>query len=1182
MNKTYYLRVMRIVIFLLTFGFLHLSAASYSQKVSLSVRETTLKKVLQAIEEQTGYEISVSSSVLSTARTVSIDARQMPLADFLAAIFKDQPIDYEMGKKSIMLSKKEKTILDHIRDAIGRNGEGDVQTSQSTGKALQQLLAGRVTDSLGTPLENATIRIKGTNRATFTNTNGEFTLRDVENGSILQISFLGYSTREITVSGPIGTVILSRTNAELEEAEVILNTGYQTLPKERATGSFSFVDNKTLNRIVGPNILSRLEDVTSGLLFEPHIGISYGTTSATNISIRGRSTIHSNTDPLIVLDNFPYDGDINNINPNTILSVTVLKDAAAASIWGAKAANGVIVITSKKGQYNQPLNVAFNTNIKIGNKPNLFYSPILSSSDYIDIEKYLFDNGNYDYQIGDMYNIYPFTPAVNAMIDNRNGLITTEQLQEKLNVLKTQDVRNDISKYVYQQSVAQQYSLNISGGNNTDNYFLSGGYDKGFSNVKGLSNDRITLNFNNTYSIIKGKLEFQAGFNFTKTKLKNNIGDGTSPAFSNMGTIYPYAQLADANGNALAIPRYISPLIDTIGHGQLLDWSYKFLDEQKYANNVTRNTDYKLNFSLNCNITRHIKTNLNYQYSKGDMVNDNLHSLDSYYTRDYINQFSIIDNSSNTVTRPVPLGAILDKSSSLYTGQHGRFQINYDQEFGEHQVTAIAGAEINDVSTNGQTGRFYGYDEKHSAITPVDYISNFTNILSGYGMQIQNNDNLTIYSDRFVSYFGNLAYTYLGRYTLSLSGRKDGANIFGVNANQKIKPFWSMGLAWNVSQEPHYSLSWLPLLKLRTTYGYNGNVNRGISALLTTALNGVNLYNQLESYIANAPNPDLRWETSKQLNIGIDFSILKSNRIFGSIDYYHKNGINLIGDAILPPTSGFTSFRGNTADMRGEGIDLILNGKILDKQFKWLTTLQYSTATNIVTNYKVSPPTNGYIIQGNLPVVGYPVGAVFAYKWAGLDPENGDPQGYVDGKISKDYALMQASTNKEDLVYKGSQLPTAFGNFMNTFTFKQLSLSVNISYKFGYYFGRPSISYGGVFSGSTLGSADYEKRWQKPGDEKFTNVPSMIYPYDSSRDHIYSHSEVLIDKGDQIRLKDIRLSYDLTKIQMHRFPFSHVQFYAVAENIGLIWRANHDHFDPDNINTFPIPLAISAGLNLNF
>jgi hypothetical protein len=343
--------------------------------------------------------------------------------------------------------------------------------------------------------------------------------------------------------------------------------------------------------------------------------------------------------------------------------------------------------------------------------------------------------------------------------------------------------------------------------------------------------------------------------------------------------------------------------------------------------------------------------------------------------------------------------------------------------------------------------------------------------------------------------------------------------------------------------------------------------------------------------IVTAGNPGLSWETVKQFNTGIDFQLFKG-RITGSIDGYWKSSANLILSAVLDLTTGVGNIEKNSASMTGRGMDISISSQTLQGAFKWNTEATLSLIRNKVTNYEqpdyVLPA--GYIVGGNginiTPMKGITPYALFSYPFAGLDPATGDPMGYLGKNTSTDYqALFNQSFDTANINYHGSAIPTAFGNFTNTFTYKGISLTINIAYKFDYFFKKNAISYLSLFY---LGSphADYPKRWQQPGDEKTTNIPSMVYPVTTYlRDQFYTNSSVNILKGDNIRLQYIRISYDLSRSRVKKLPVSNIQLYANIDNIGLLWRANKEDLDPDynsGNGVYLPPKRISAGIKVDF
>ncbi|MBD1366577.1 SusC/RagA family TonB-linked outer membrane protein [Mucilaginibacter sp. ZT4R22] len=1030
-----------------------------------------------------------------------------------------------------------------------------------------------------TPLPGATIKIKGTNISTTSDSSGQFHVVANSNKIVLLISYIGFKTTDIAITLPLSPLTIPLKPDPYQLNEVMVSTGYQDISKERATGSFVKVDNNLLNRSVSTDILSRLQNVTSGLIFNKGKG-----TIKNDISIRGLSTIFGNAQPLIVVDNFPYDGDINDINPNDVESITVLKDAAAASIWGARAGNGVIVITTKKGKYNQSVHISFNSNITIGDKPNLFYQSRMSSADYIETEKKLFAQGYYQ-NTELSYNNLPLTPVVELLIAERDGKITSEAANAQINALKIQDVRNGLEKYFYRKNVNQQYSLNINGGSENQRYYISGGYDKNLDNLVGNEYDRVTLNANNTYNWLKNKLEFTTGVYITQSSTTAN-NPGIDQITYDGNTLYPYASLADNNGNPLAITKdYRAGFIQTAAQGGLLDWTYKPLQEVRNADNTSKITDYRLNTSLKYNVLPGLSAQVLYQYERSSTDGRNLQSQDTYYTRNLINQYTQI-NADGSLTLAIPAGGILDSRNVISVSNDIRGQLNYNLTWSQkNELTAIGGYEVRGLHTTGAGNRLYGYDDTHATSGLVNYTDYYIMYNNPYDYRIvPNTDYTTDLHDNYRSWYFNGAYTYDRRYTLSGSIRRDESNLFGVKTNQKGVPLYSAGLSWSINNEGFCKSDWLPLLKLRATYGYNGNVNKTVTAY-TTALYWAasqSAINQPYAQITNPPNPELRWEKVQVINLGVDFGI-RNNTITGTIEYYHKKGNDLIGTIPYAPSTGITTFTGNTANTSGNGMDLTLNTKNIDRQFKWNTTFLLSLIQDKVTKY-LTPFPAAYLLQygdglGKIPVEGRPLYALFSYKWAGLDHQTGNPQGYLNGDISTDYSAIISSATPGNLVYNGSARPTIFGSFRNSFAYKNISISANISYNLGYYFRKNSIGYGNNYG--LGGNGDYYKRWQKPGDEANTYVPSMPTTVIANRDLFYNFSSVLVEKADNIRLQDVNISYVFNGQQLKKLPFRNVQFYLYANNLALLWKANKSGVDPD-YQTGPVPKTIALGLKADF
>ena len=1148
------LLIMKLTAIILISACLTASANSFGQTISLSEKNAYLSEVFKKIEKQTNYTFAYTGSQLSQAKRVTVEISNGTLEQVLALCFRDQPFTYAIIEKTITVKPKTESAIEQA-------------TSEPP---LPIDIKGRVVNEKGEPLEGVTVTAKGTKNATATDANGVFELKGVDENSIIVFSGVNVESYEVNINGKTEFAVNLKTKITTGETVTVVSTGYQKITSERATGSFVAIDNEMINRRVSTNVLDRLDGIASGVLFNknnPKGGL-------TDISIRGRSTIFANDKPLIVLDNFPYEGDINNLNPNDIESITILKDAAAASIWGVRAGNGVIVITTKKGEINKKATININSNVNIINKPDLYYTPQLSSSQWIETEQFLFNKGFYNPTINTGYSL--ISPAVEILLKRRNNQISSADSAAQINALSSADYRADLDRYFYRKAVSQQHSVSVSGGGQNNKYFFSAGYDKNLQHLVTDNFERFTLNADNSYFLLNNKLELNTAMSFSRSKTTLN-------AF-NYSPLNPYDKVADLNGNPLATSNLNYPLrmayIDTAGAGKLLDWHYRPLDENHSNASIDLN-DYRFNIGVNYKVIKSLHVSINYLYQKGITDVENNYESNSFFARNMINRYSQINWSTGAVTRPVPLGAIVDRSNSYYKINNGRAQIKYENTFkNKHYINAIAGFEVREQTSFGNSFRLYGYDEQtaSNANGAVNATVNYPFYYPGSGA-IPTGIGSSGTVDRTRSYYTTASYILNDKYIFTGSARKDESNLFGVKSNQKGVPLWSTGIAWNLSKESFYKFkNWLPYSKLRFTYGYNGNVDKSTTAYLTASgTSGTNLFTTNYNVIINPPNPSLSWEKVQIINVGLDFGV-RNRIITGTIEYYIKKGTNLIGNSPIAPQTGVVQFRGNSSDLRTNGIDISIRSVNIDKTFKWNTFLLLSQLKDKVTKYKVNQGTNSNIVQSNYnnPLEGYPYYSIFSFQYNGLDTL-GNPIGVLNKQASSNYTAILNSTNSGDLVFSGSGAPTFFGSLRNDFSWKFIEFSVNITGKFGHYFRRSSLNNTTLFGGN-FRQADYEKRWQNKGDEKITNVPSLIYPANANRSLFYLYSESLIEKADHIRLQDIRIAVNIGKSQFRKLPFSNMGVYFYASNLGIIWKKTKYKIDPDYPVGAPLPKSFAVGI----
>ncbi|ULT26848.1 SusC/RagA family TonB-linked outer membrane protein [Sphingobacterium sp. E70] len=789
--------------------------------------------------------------------------------------------------------------------------------------SAQGRYSGTVVDQSGKPVHNASIRLAESKLSYKTDLNGDFVIPIIAKPLQVSISMLGYESQLLLwndFADKIRVVLKSKEQI-LDVVEV--NTGYQSLPKERSAASFSLIDSAKLATRISNNILQKLEYLAPGLQFDNRTGKSV-------INIRGINTFSDNLmQPLIIVDNFPYSGDIANINPNDVESVTLLKDASAASIWGARAGNGVIVINLKKNSkgYNK---MEFTHNLTFSEKQDLFYLRNIASSDFIAVERMLFDKGFYNTALGSVNSrLLVFSPVIQLLNQQSKGLLSMEEVERQINSFRNHDYRREVMDNLYRNPLRQQYHLSYDLGRNRFANRTALGYDNNTEQQMASSSKRFTLQTANRYDFTD-RLQLQLGMTWSDQR-----SDG-SPTFPNFpinplggkAALYPYAQLKGEDGSALAIPyNYNLSFVQNIPDPQLLDWTYRPLEDYTESRITTGTKDIVLNGALSYKPFSFLSLSGLYNYENQATDTEKLNSVNSFYTRDLINRFSQVKNG--VITRIIPLGGIMQNSTSRMVAHKARFQASSDFALaGDWKFNLFAGAEISHASTDTRLNTAYGYDENTMTNINVDPINTYP-IYGGLAgnSRIPFANGFGRRSNRFVSFFGNAAVTYRNRYIANFSTRKDASNLFGVKTNDKWNPLWSAGLAWILTNEKFMAdLDWINLLKIRTTVGHSGNLG-GVSTTLPTIYYGNptgGLETERKASVGTLPNPNLKWEDVRMNNFAVDFAFLQ-NRLSGSFDYYIKKSTDLLASEAIDPTLGFYNMRRNVGELKGRGFDLTLN-----------------------------------------------------------------------------------------------------------------------------------------------------------------------------------------------------------------------------------------------------------------
>lgn len=1053
------------------------------------------------------------------------------------------------------------------------------------------VVSGQIRSTIGEVLSNVTISAHQNKVQTVSDQDGRFQL-EIHVPDSLSFSLLGYRKVSLFAESNMD-VVLEPIDQLIEVLEI--NTGYQTLKANEINGSITVIDRSVLEKQSGSNILDRITGVSNGLVNQ--IGRDNSNPeNKTGITVRGYATINGALDPLIVLDDFVYEGSIDNIRPDDVESVTILKDAEATSIYGARGGNGVIVITTKKGRFDQKTRISFSMEHALQENADLYRTPTIANSDYIALEELLYEAGHFRRDLASF--VAPLISPMVALMDKRDkGVISTAEYEDWVRYYSGADIRKEYTEAFYRTGRNSRAHLNITGGSSTISWLLSGGSDRGNDEYGQLSTGH-SLRLNNTIKLIDW-MDLNVSGSFTSNKAISNEFPSLS-SLMRFGSRHqvPYVSLFDLDGNDAPFYNkiYGERLLQNTGEGQLLDWRYFPHSDPHHTRYSNRRSEYVGNVSVAIRVATGVDLALSYQNQSQVNNGETLYGKDSYYVRDLVNTYTQLGSGDIVNSYPVPYGDILSMSTSSTSSQSARAQLNVTKKWSAHQLRGLIGAEGREIIKKSDGRTFYDYSDDPLLFRSLDYADQYLTLPLGGRNGIPGGPLIfptTI--NRFLSLYGNFNYILKDRYIISGNIRKDGSNIYGVSTNDKWKPLWSIGAGYDAMQEAVFKDK-LPFgtLRLRTTFGYSGNVDLSKSALPIAAylLKGSDWGSLPYARIGTLNNPSLRWEVVRQLNVGLDFA-LKEVSLSGSMDYYTKDGRDLYG----PSDYDYTTWgkQGtivkNVANISGSGLDLQLRYQWTNGKVYWRPSLIYNYNLSKVTSYFENSPYDpvaravGTTGSRIFPSEGYPLYPLAAYLWKGLD-EEGDPQGVIKGEVSKDYVMLSTTRLQEGLAagsfrYIGSAIPTHFGSIMNELAIGSFSISVNLVYRLGYYFMDNTFSSSGMVQNG-VAHPDFYNRWMMPGDEHHTHVPAFEYPLvKTGRDAFYMSSEIHYKRADNLRLQFVSLTYDFATMN-EKSILSKFSIFCHAGNLGIVWKSTKGSIDPDYGQGVPPGRTLSFGLRSNF
>ena len=1140
------LLVMKLASLLLMAAFLNARASGVAQKITLSVQNIELEEIFTMVKEQTGFSFFYDAAVLKGARRVTVSVKDAPLENFLQQVFEGQPLKYTIRNSTIALLPKPQTVTGNRPVSL-----------EALSLPFYITVTGVVRSAGGNPLPGATVQVKGKSASSVTDEQGRFSLY-ADPGDVLVISYVGYNSRQVRVTANKTDFSITLEPLEAEEREVVI-TGYQALDSRRAAGAFGYVGASTLQNRPSVDLAAALDGMVTGLRVYEEAG-------STRFDVRGIGTMTAAvSSPLIVIDGFPAGNGLSGVNPNDVQSIHVLKDAAAASIWGARASNGVIVITTKKAK--QGLHINVNSFVSIREKPDLDQAnPIAGASDALEWEKYLWENDKLfsSFSLSSTVdgNNNPASFGITLLNLRDQGRLTPALFEQEWNQLKQTDYRRDVNKYLLRNAVIQNYDLTISGASDRNEFVLNTRFVDDKSQFRNNYDRSLLVNFRNSFKITRWA-DFNLGLmaNFIR---RNNSG----ASLNDIKSISPYERLVnDDGGYARMVGAHYQEFIDSTGKYFPHDWNYNLLQEIRSRELKSEQNDIRAQIGFRFKVLKGLTYETRFQYEQYKSESRNYYSPESYYVRDQLNKWVDYDEANNKVLKSyLPDGGQLLQSFGTFKSYNFRNQLTYERIFGNHEITGGLISEIFSKINEGYSAPvIYGYNpDQLISQVPESYM--IKSYWGGTNYQLSGmNSNLSYLNDRFFSLLGNMAYTYNRKYTLSGSFRIDASNLIVEDPKTRYSPFWSVGGNWRADQETFLeSISQLDRLNLRLSYGKTGNVVLSTSVVPLIAISPVYpLTGSPYASITDYGNPNLGWEKTTSVNFGIDYALF-NHKLFGSIDIYNKHGRDIVGAIDLPRLTGTTTQEFNTAEIINRGVELnIGTSPPVGKNFTWTSNMNFSYNKSKVLNLMLINY-NYFSIRSPHFEEGKPVDAIYSYNYLGEDG-GGIPtlQGIGNTTFTFNDVHPVTTDDRDYMQYSGSAQPTTVIGWQNGVSAFGFNLYVIVNGEFGHIFRRPTFNYGILTNSKASSTLHKDVSAVLNNTAKgFPNMPPADVLNLNSWGQFAEFTNTTIEKADNLRLKEVNLSYRIPARLLSSIGFTGSSVFFQVRAPKWIWVANDEKLDP--------------------
>ena len=1154
-------KIVLMMKFYLVFTFLGvlnvIAGSAYSQEnLKLNLKEVSLMTLFREIQKQTGIDFVYNEEQCRDFGKVSVEISDGMVEQLLQQVFDSSKLTYRFENGVIMIK-----ALDEMRPQ-----EQKVQIS------------GSVVDTKGQPLPGVTILLKGTTVGCVTDSEGNFRLElPMRENIVLSFSFVGMKTIEVAYSGQKEMkVVLEEEITEMEQVNVI-STGYYDIDKSKMTGAVEVV---TAREIAGKGYTS-IDEVLRGTLAGVSVmNVSGRPGAQAQIRIRGVNSLTGNMEPMWIVDGMPMQGNlptsvgvgatdlentvltsgIGNISPDDVESITILKDAAAAAIYGSRAANGVIVIKTKRGRVGKSyINVQSSFAISEAPKNRL---EMMNSEEKIAFERSLYED-------------FP-----NATLRGRASLLykgidegTISRADAMAELENMRQINTDWFDEIFRVALNHKHVVTLSGGSETTQFYSSINY----SNEQGVipNNDykhfgatlKLTHDFNRNLRIL-----FDVS---SSLRTEKSSASAVNPlyyaTFAN-----PYERPYDENGN-YAYDYSYEPELSKVKDGYMYD--FNMLKDLRENTAKTKYGSNQVNLQLEWKLFE------GFMYSLAGTVSNT-----SSYTRKEIAPGSytskvkswILDlYSENEIPDNLNLGALQENTSRSF-GWTVRNQIKYARELKEdHFVNIVVGHEVSAVESNS----FMQYSPQYDVDKGLIGYPNLDGVNAG-DLDLDRLHETSKGQDRSVSVFATASYSYKDRYVVAGSIRWDGADIIGTD--NRFSPLWNVSLKWNMHEENFMkSCRFVNVLSLRGSYGFTGSIDRNAYPFTLMTYGSLRYYDGIQLPIDVMPgNPSVKWQKKEDRSIGLDFSLF-NYRINGTVNYYCNDVNNLLGDKKIPYSTGRGSVVANLSSLRNSGWEFSLNTVNIDHEnFRWTTSFNIALNDNKITDAFYEKISDLYTIRRKYQIEGYPVNAWFGFKTAGINPQTGEYMIYTDAKdedghpkgypYGNGYIADGSTYSTENAYYLGEAEPPISGGFGTTLTYKRLSLNAQFAFMTGHKIKSFKSYNGSLMNASRLNQLKTEaNRWRKPGD--ITNVPK--YTTSTATLSLLEITDDKLEDGSYLKCNLISLGYNLPSNLCQKLGLSQLRCTFNVHNL-FTW-TKYRGIDPETLGAFGYPSAKKYMFTLN-